>query len=98
MKYVIDIDGTICTTKNGDYKNSKPLKSRIAKINKLYWKEGNEITYFTARGYETGKDWRKLTEQQFKKWEVMYDNLIFGKPHGDVYIDDRAINDKNFFK
>lgn len=52
MKYVVDIDGTICT--NGDcsackYEGSVPLPDRIAKINKLY-DEGHIIWYFTARG------------------------------------------------
>lgn len=98
MKYVVDIDGTICITKNGDYKNSKPIKSRIDKLNKLYWQKDNTITYFTARGTETKKNLRELTEKQFKKWGVMYDHLIFGKPYGDVYIDDKALSDKQFFK
>ena len=54
--YVIDIDGTICTKncelKGSDYSDSKPIYSRIDKINKLY-DEGHKIIYLTARGMET---------------------------------------------
>ena len=91
--FIVDIDGTICETINGDYAHSVPMKKRIKKINKLYDKY-NEIIYFTARGTETGKDWRKLTEKQFKEWGVLYDKLLFGKPYGDIYYDDRAVNAK----
>ena len=43
MKYVIDIDGTICDRSEcGDYDTSIPKLDRIAKINKLY-DEGNQI-------------------------------------------------------
>ena len=32
-----DLDGVICTTKNSDYKKSKPKKKIIELINKLYF-------------------------------------------------------------
>ena len=37
-----DIDGVICHTLGSDYKNSKPNKKVIEKINHLY-DEGNKI-------------------------------------------------------
>ena len=50
MRYVIDIDNTICTpTVGGDYSKAQPWKDRIDKVNKLY-DEGHEVVYFTARG------------------------------------------------
>lgn len=90
--YVIDIDGTICTQEE-DYSNAKPYKNRIERINKLY-ENGNEIVFFTARGTGTGIDWRKTTELQLKSWKIKYHSLIFGKPVGDIFIDDRALSDK----
>ncbi len=36
MKYIVDIDGTICTTTNGDYANAEPYLSRIQHFNMLY--------------------------------------------------------------
>lgn len=95
--FVVDIDNTICKTINGNYKKAKPIKSRIAKINKLY-KEGNTVIFFTSRGYATGLNWEALTNYQLKKWKVGHTQVIFGKPYGNVYVGDEAINDKDFFK
>lgn len=91
MKIVIDIDGTICSHEV-NYVLAHPYTNRIKKINQLH-DEGNEIVFFTARGSETGKDWRVETEKQFAEWRVKYHKLIFGKPTGDIYIDDRAEKD-----
>ena len=97
MIYVFDIDGTLCTlVKNADYKKAQPLSNRIEKVNKLY-DEGNTIIFFTARGYVTKIDWRELTLNQLEEWNVKYHELILGKPNADVYVDDKAINDLDFF-
>jgi phosphatidate phosphatase PAH1 len=59
MKYIIDIDGTICKEvilPNGkkDYANHIPME-RIAKVNALY-DAGHTIKYMTARGITSGID------------------------------------------
>ena len=97
MNYCFDIDGTICTNTNGDYEKAKPFIDRIKIVNKLYI-EGNKIIMFTARGSTTNLDWTELTEQQLKEWGVKYHELIFGKPEADIFIDDKGISDKIFFK
>ena len=89
-KYLIDIDGTICTQEK-DYALSRPYPERIVYFNRLY-DEGHTVIYFTARGSETKIDWRRLTLSQFKVWGVKYHGLCFGKPAADYYIDDRAKN------
>ena len=94
--YCFDIDGTICITPESNYEESKPIHERIKIVNKLF-KEGHEINFFTARGAATGQDWRDLTESQLKQWGVMYHKLIMGKPHADVFIDDKAVSDSSFF-
>jgi hypothetical protein len=38
-----------------------------------------------------------ITYNQLKKWNVKYHSLIMGKPSGDIYIDDKGVNDENFF-
>ncbi len=104
MKYVIDIDGTICTITNGQYEDAKPLLDRIEHINKLY-DEGNIIIYFTARGMNTYSDdiilaknkWFNFTQKQLQAWNVKYHELIFGKPSGDLYIDDKGVRANDFF-
>lgn len=90
MKYVIDIDGTVCTQEK-DYKNAQPMYDNIEKVNKLY-DEGHIIWFYTARGTETGIDWSEVTKNQLKEWGVKYHKLLFGKPSADVYIDDKALN------
>jgi len=88
-RYIVDIDGTICEGANGDYNNSRPLNDRIAKINALY-DEGHTIIYWTARGAVSGTDWAELTYQQLKMWGCKFHELRMGKPHYDVWVDDKA--------
>ena len=90
MRYVFDLDGTICDkAKNDDYDKSYPFLERIRKINKLY-DEGNEIVFFTARGMGRHNN-------QLNSWKVKYHQLILGKPSGDIYVDDKGIKDGDFF-
>lgn len=105
MKYVFDIDGTICDKKElDDYDKSYPLLERIRKINKLY-DEGNMVVFFTARGMGRHRDnaqlaiqeFYSLTENQLNEWGVKYHQLILGKPSGDLYVDDKGIKDGHFF-
>ena len=103
MKYVFDIDGTICES-DGDYTSSVPLQGRIEKVNALY-NAGHTIIFQTARGMgrtnnnvsKANEMFYDLTEQQLKSWNVKYHQLFLGKPAGDIYVDDKGINDQNFF-
>ena len=97
-KYVIDIDGTICTHEADlNYNNAKPLEDRIAYFNHLY-NAGNRIVYQTARGYTSHIDWTEATKAQLNSWGVRYHELICsGKPSADYYIDDKAINVNDIF-
>ena len=36
MKYMVDIDGTICHTENRDYENSRPIQDRIDKMKETF--------------------------------------------------------------
>jgi hypothetical protein len=95
--YCFDLDGTLCTNTNGDYKNANPFLDRIKKLNELH-NDGNKIIIDTARGSTTGIDWYELTEYQLRTWGVNFDELIVGrKVHADVFIDDKGINDNIFF-
>ena len=93
-KYIIDIDGTICNTYKSDYFLSTPKLNIIEYFNKLY-NEGNQIHYWTARGSNSGKNWDKLTIQQLKTWNCKYDSINIGKPHYDIWVDDKSINIKD---
>jgi hypothetical protein len=66
------------------------MPGNIAKINKLY-EEGNEITYYTARGTVTGIDWLDITKNQLNKWGCKYHKLNIGnKPDYDLLICDKT--------
>ena len=88
-----DIDGVIAAiTPDNDYHLSLPRPEIIAQLRQLH-RQGHRIILFTARGTMTGIDWRAVTEQQMATWGVPYDELHFGKPAADYYIDDRALRD-----
>jgi len=106
MVYVFDIDGTICTkVSDGDYSNALPMLNRIEIVNRLY-DEGNTIIFQTARGMgRSGNSqafayarFERDTKKQLEDWGVKFHKLFMGKPAGDIYIDDKAVNDKVFFE
>lgn len=96
MKYIIDVDGTICESINSDYSNSTPYKDRIRMVNRMY-DEGHEIVYWTARGGSSGKDWSDLTKQQLDEWGCKYTELRMNKPSYDIWIDDKCQHSSDFF-
>jgi len=91
-KICFDIDGVIATLVPGnDYSISKP-DTRVVNLIKLLSDRGNKILIYTARGTLTGIDWKETTREQLKEWGVPFDDLYFGKPGADIFIDDKAIN------
>ena len=96
MIYMVDIDGTICHSSRGEYTKATPDYGRITKINQLF-DDGHEVHYWTARGGRTGKDWSELTKKQLDQWGCKYTSLKMGKPSYDVWIDDLAVNARDFF-
>lgn len=94
--FSFDLDGTLCSHEK-DYSDAQPYIGRIKKLNKLYKKY--KIIIDTARGSETGIDWEEITKKQLDKWGVKYHTLRVGKKlAADFYVDDRGINDDDFFK
>ena len=93
MKIFIDIDNTILKTIGNDYKGSTPIHDNIEKANNLY-EQGHTITYWTARGCKSGKtaEYFKLTYDQLICYNVKFHELRMGKPHFDLFIDDKNIN------
>ena len=104
-RYVFDLDGTLCSSTEGEYKNATPHIKRINVVNKLY-REGHYIVINTARGMGRSNNdreaaenaWYEVTAQQLEKWGILHHELHLGKPAGDFYIDDKAISDLEFFK
>jgi hypothetical protein len=103
MIYCFDLDETLCNWHitpefpNGRAQDCTPKKDRIEQVNNLY-DEGNTIIIETARGSRTGIDQFLMTKNQLEEWGVKYHQLRTGvKFYADVYVDDRGINDKDFF-
>lgn len=97
MNIFVDLDNTLCYTKNSNYEDSKPIQYRINKLNSLK-NEGNFITIWTARGSKSGKDWTELTKNQLVSWKINYDKLLMKKPSYDLYIDDKSYNVDKLWK
>ena len=97
MKFMVDIDGTICHSPSSDYHESVPLPERIDQINKLL-DQGHEVHYWTARGGNSGTDWSDFTRIQLTSWGCRYTTVNFKKPVYDIWIDDKAINSETYFE
>ena len=98
----VDIDDTISFTTNRDFENAEPNQPMIDKINAFH-NAGWKIILATARGAkscktieERIKKYDKITRKWLKKHHVEYDELIFGKPNADFYIDDKNISINEF--
>jgi capsule biosynthesis phosphatase len=97
MRFCFDIDGVLNLSDN--YDTFLPNELLINRIRELK-NEGHEIIIYTARKMNThkgnmgliAKDIYLITLQQLKDNNVIYDEIYFGKPAADIYIDDKAIN------
>jgi hypothetical protein len=102
MRLVFDIDGVICDSSDGDYYASTPHQKVIDAINKLY-DAGHTVILHTARGMgsccgdqqEAYMMWFSHTKKQLQEWGLKFHQLYLGKPEGDYYIDDRALQYDN---
>ncbi len=103
MRICIDIDGTICELRqpNQSYQDVEPIVGAADKINFLK-KQGHYIILHTARHMKTcnanlgqviALQGHTLIEW-LKKHNFEYDELLFGKPYADVYIDDKGMQFK----
>ena len=99
MRICIDLDGVICELRRSTerYEDVLPRPGALAKISALK-AAGHEIIIFTARHSKTcqGNVGKILARQGLAtlawldRHKVVYDEIHFGKPYADVYIDDNA--------
>jgi capsule biosynthesis phosphatase len=100
VKIVIDLDGTICPIKGPteSYGDLLPLPGAAERIRQLR-ASGHYIIIQTARNMATRgsnvgavmKHVGKVTLDWLERHGIEYDELYFGKPNADVYVDDRAL-------
>ena len=83
----------------GDYSTCPPMQKNIDLCNYLR-RMNHYIIIHTARRMRTHsgnigavvRDIGKITIDTLERLGIKYDELIFGKPYADVYIDDKAVN------
>lgn len=81
------------------YKRCTPITKMIETVNSLY-DSGHYVMIYTARGMSTYEgDVQKvysnlymMTKTQLNEWGVKYQELVMGKAHYDILIDDKAFN------
>ena len=105
MKICIVIDGVVCELRRPeqDYADLAPLPGAVEKINALK-QAGHYLILCTARHMATcNSNVGMVVARQGKtlldwlaRHEIPYDELWFGKPHADVYLDDNACRFNNW--
>ena len=104
MRIVFDLDGVICELKkpSESYSDVIPKKEVIQKMQNLK-DNGHYLIIHTGRHMRTCsgdvakviEKVGKITEDWLEKWHVPYDELVFGKPYADAYVDDLGIEFSN---
>jgi len=101
LRICFDLDNTLVTYPRvpGDYSTVAPVEATVA-IARWARAAGHTVIVHTARrmathGHNVGRvtaDIGRVTFDTLDKFGIPYDEIIFGKPIADVYIDDRAVN------
>ena len=99
-RFCFDLDNTLVTYPEieGDYTSVRPIQRTINFLNSLH-SQGHTIIIHTARRMRThsgniGKvqsDIGKITFETLDKFEINYDEIYFGKPYANFYIDDLSL-------
>jgi capsule biosynthesis phosphatase len=99
MRICIDLDGVVCMLKQPGqtYADLEPVPGAVERLRSLK-EAGWYIILFTARHMKTCQGnpgmvlarQGKITLDWLHKHGIAYDEIHFGKPHADVYLDDNA--------
>ena len=101
LRVCFDIDNTIFEYRlpGQTYRDCHPIENMVTFLRQLH-SAGNTIILYTARGMKTydsnlgevicknGLD----TLELLNKYKIPYDEIYFGKPHADIYVDDKSFN------
>ena len=101
LKFCFDLDNTLVTFPKvpDDYTTVEPIFENVSMVRHLK-SLGHYIIVYTARGMKSRfnnvgkiiKDLGQITLETLQKFEIPYDEIVFGKPNADYYIDDLAIS------
>lgn len=103
-RFVIDLDHTLCVPhslhqdSHHRYALADPIPDVIQAVQRLY-ANGHYIILHTARRMVTHHgdiakveaDVGQITRDWLTQHAVPYHELVFGKPYGDFYVDDKAV-------
>jgi histidinol phosphatase-like enzyme len=107
-----DLDDVLCYRSNqfeelgpSKYSYCVPNDGMIEMVNSLY-DEGHKIIIYTARGMsqfngnvtEIYNQLYTKTLKHLDEWGLKYHQLVMGKIHYDILIDDKAVNSSNITK
>ncbi len=105
---VVDVDGTLCPIKKKEerYEDLVPFPEMVKKLRYCH-ENGAKIILFTSRNMNSfegnlgliNKVTARVLLDWLEKWEIPYDELIYGKPwpgHRGFYIDDRTVRPDEF--
>lgn len=105
LRVVFDLDNTLVTypTVAKDYSTVKVIP-HIARLVQYLRKAGHYIIIHTARNmvsseHNVGRVLKSVglsTLESLQNLGIEYDEIIFGKPYGDLYIDDKSFNTFDF--
>ena len=100
-RFCFDLDSTLVTKPRieGDYSSVEPIEKNINIVRYLK-SQGHTIIIYTARRMRTHKgnvgaivaDVGKQTISTLEDFNIPYDELYFGKPWADFYIDDLGVD------
>jgi len=100
MRICIDLDGVVCRLRGPgqNYADLEPVPGAIEKLRQLK-AAGHYLIISTARHMKTcdGNVGRvvarqgKVTLDWLERHGIEYDEIHFGKPHAQVYLDDNAV-------
>ena len=99
MRICFDLDGVICELRtNGEsYADLRPVKGAVEKLKALK-ATGHTIIINSGRHMKTCQGnvglvlarQGQMTLEWLSRYEIPYDEIHFGKPWADVYVDDNA--------
>jgi len=109
MRICFDLDDTLCHGSKKvdgvtDYSGCYPALMAASTLRGLR-EHGHTVIIQTARGMSTAggrvgvviKNVGLLTLQQLEAWGFEYDEIYFGKPSADLYVDDKGKNALDFW-
>jgi capsule biosynthesis phosphatase len=100
VRICIDLDGVVCKLRQPgqDYADLEPVDGAPEALRALR-AAGHVVILSTARHMKTCEGnvglvvarLGKITLDWLDRYEIEFDEIHFGKPHADVYIDDNAL-------